>query len=325
MKTMTNKMKRLILLSTLFIYLFAQAGERVEMMPFGDFETWTVRYFRESKVIGGKQKILYVPAPTDTIRQNAVFEYGKNGNPWSVSNAYAKVAGIEKASGTTYPEKRGDGYCCRMDCKVDGVTAFGIIDLKVFVSGTIFTGKTNEPVTMAGANDPYSVIDMGVPFTKHPIALMLDYKAIVENSNEVTYAKATAHPKKQEGHDEAEFYIYLQQRWEDADGHIYARRVGTAYERISKSVPLWVNDHRVPIRWGDITQQPGFKEYEGLNKHKFKARNSQGRMMPIQEVGYGLNEPTHIIIMLTSGKYEAFIGHEGNTLWVDNIRLVYDD
>lgn len=301
------------------------AQERIEMLPFGNFETWTVRYIRESKALGGKVKTLYAVAPTDTIHSNAPFVYGKNGNIWSVSNAYAKVAGIEKASGTTYPEKRGNGYCCRMDCRVDGVSVFGVIDLKVFVSGTLFTGRTIEPVTAAGARDPYSVIDMGVPFTKHPIALMLDYKALVEESNEVTYAKATAHPKKQSGHDEAEFYIYLQQRWEDADGHVYARRVGTAYERISKTVPQWVNNHRVPIRWGDITQQPDFKEYEGLNKHQFKTMNSKGKMVPIEEVGYGLNEPTHMIMMLTSGKYEAFVGHEGNTLWVDNVRLVYED
>lgn len=298
-------------------------AERVEKLPYGDFEHWAVRYIKESKLLGGNTKVLYAVAPTDTIRENKPFVYGRKGNIWSVSNAYAKVAGIEKASGTTYPERRGNGWCCRMDSKLESVVVMGIIDLKVLVAGTIFTGKTLEPVS--SANDPYGVIEMGVPFTRHPIALQLDYKAKVDASNEVTYAKATSNPKKKSGHDEAEFYIYLQRRWEDEKGNIYAHRVATGYERISKSVPNWVNNHRVPIRWGDISKMPDFKEYEGLNKHAFKAKNNKGKMVPIQEVGYGEGEePTHMIIMLTSGKYEAFVGHEGNSLWVDNVKLVYE-
>ena len=169
------------------------------------------------------------------------------------------------------------------------------------------------------------MLDVGVPFTGHPVALMLDYKAVVENSDVITFAKAVAKPKYLQGHDEAEFYVFLQQRWEDADGNIHARRVGTAYERVTKTVPEWVNDHRIPIHWGDIRRLPNYEDYMGLNCKAFKARNSQGRMVTIKEEGYSLNEPTHIIIMLTSGKYEAFVGHEGNTLWIDNIRLVYND
>lgn len=317
-------MKRFCLIGLMALGAVVACAQRIEKLPFGDFETWTVRYIKESGLIGGKTKTLYVPAPTDTLRENKPFAYGKHGNIWSVSNAYAKVVGVEKASGTTYPEKRGNGWCCRMDCKVDGVTVLGMIDLKVFVAGTLFTGKTIEPVSKAGADDPYSVIDMGVPFTKHPIALMLDYKAVVEDSREITYAKATSHPKKKEGHDEAEFYIYFQKRWEDADGNVHAYRVATAYERISKTVPTWQNNHQVPIRWGDISTQPGYKEYEGLNKHNFQTRNSKGKMVKIVEEGWSDEEPTHMIIMLTSGKYEAFVGHEGNTLWVDNVRLVYE-
>lgn len=300
-------------------------AERTEKVAYGDFEHWTVRYIKESGLIGGKTKTLYIPCKTDTLHENSGFRYGRHGSPWASANAYAKVAGIEKASMSVQPEKRGNGWCARLDCKVDGVTVLGCIDLKVFVAGTLYTGKLNEPVSKAGANDPYSVVDMGIPFTKHPIALVLDYKAIVENSNEITYAKATAHPKKQTGHDEAEFYIYLQKRWEDAEGNIHALRVATAYERISQSVPNWQNNHRIPIRWGDISKQPGYKDYEGLNKHSFRTKNSQGKMVRIQEDGWSNEEPTHMILMLTAGKYEAFVGHEGNVLWVDNVRLVYEN
>lgn len=301
------------------------AQERIELLPFGDFDQWAVRYIKESKMIGGKTKTLYAVAPVDTIRQNAAFEYGKDGNIWSVSNAYAKVAGIEKASGTTYPERRDKGWCVRMDSNLEEVSALGIIDLKVLVSGTIFTGRTIEPIGMKGTSDPYGCIDFGVPFTGHPVAMMLDYKAIVENSNVITYAKATSSPKKKEGHDCAQLYIILQHRWEDENGNVYARRIGTGFYRIESTVSEWQNNFRIPIRYGDITLQAGYKAYEGLNQHNFKAMNKYGKIVPIQEQGYGLEAPTHMVIMLTSGCYGAFVGHEGNSLWVDNVRLVYDE
>lgn len=315
---------------TVFCLLFVAltslcAKERIEPIPFGDMDQWVTRILQESKMIGGNTKTIYAVGPTDTIRMNKPFGYGQHGNPWTTSNAYAKVAGIEKVSGTTRPERRGNGFCARLDAKLDSVVAMRIINLKVLVAGTLFTGRTLEPVGMAGTSDPYGVIDMGVPFTGHPTALMLDYKAIVENSDIVTHAKAVAKPKYIKGRDCAEIYIYLQHRWEDADGKVHARRVGTGYHRIMNTVCEWQNDYRIPIRWGDITLQPNYKDYEGLNQHKFKTMNSRGKMTPIIEESYGQEKPTHMIIMLTSGCYEAFIGHEGNTLWVDNVRLVYDE
>lgn len=299
------------------------AEERVEDIPFGDMENWVTRYITESRLFSGKTKVIYAIAPTDTIDGNVAFQYGVNGNPWSVSNAYIRVMGLDKASGTTRPERRGDGWCARMDCKLETVVALSI-DLKVQIAGTIFLGFTYEPIPLWAANDPYGVVEMGVPFTGHPTALMLDYKAKVADENTITYAKATAHPKQREGRDCAEVYIYMQKRWEE-NGKIYARRVGTAYERIWNDVPEWVNAHRIPIRWGDITKQPDYKDYEGLNKHGFRAKNSQGTMVPVNEVGYSDEEPTHMVLMISSGCYEAFIGHDGNTLWVDNVKLVYED
>lgn len=300
------------------------AGERVEKVPYGDFETWAVRYIKESKIIGGKTKVLYVPSANDTIRENVPYVYGQAGSPWCTSNAYAYVAGIHKGSVSTVPEKRGNGYCCRMECKMESVVAMGIIDLKVVVAGTCFLGSSVEPVGMANAKDPYSVLNVGVPFTKKPDYLMLDYKAIVEQSNVLTYAKATTKTKTLEGHDVAEFYVFLQRRWEDAEGHIHAVRVGTAYERVTKSVPQWQNNHRIPFRYGDITKEKDFKSYEGLTS-RFKAINSKGKSVYVQEEGWGDGEPTHMVMFLTSGCYEAFVGHVGNCLWVDNVRLVYND
>jgi len=316
-------MKKITVLAFVCACALTCFAERIEKLPCGDFETWAVRYIKESRIIGGQTKVLYVPAKTDTIRENMAFNYAKSGAPWCTSNAYALVAGIHKGSVSTVPEKRGNGYCCRMDCKLESVVALGI-DIKVAVAGTCYLGSSNEPVGMAQTKDPYSVLNMGIPFKKKPDYMMLDYKALIENSDEITYAKATAHPKTLKGRDCAEVYVFLQRRWEDADGKIHAVRVGTAYYRITQTVSSWQNNFRIPFRYGDISKEPDFKDYMGLTT-RFKANNSKGKPVTIQEEGWGDGQPTHMIMMLTSSCYEAFIGHIGNTLWVDNVRLVYND
>ena len=315
-----RKIFSLLLLSSC-LSIFA---ERIELIPFGDMESWAVRYIQESKLLGGKTRTLYALAPTDTIWENGPYTYGQNGNPWATSNAYANIIGIEKAAGTMTPEKREDGgTCCRMDVDLLGVRVMGMIDVQVLVPGTLFTGRNLEPITTA--KDPYQNIDFGVPFTERPTALMFDYKCIVSPENWIWFAKGAAKPKKLEGHDEAEAYLYLQHRWEDEKGKIHSIRVGTAYERFSKTQEEWVNGHRIPIHYGDITGEPWYEEYMGF-KEMQRAVNSKGKVVLIEEEGWDATlEPTHLVIMLTSGKYEAFVGKEGNVLWVDNVSLVYED
>ena len=264
----------------------------------------------------------------DTIWSNRAYTYGRNGNPWSTSNAYANVIGIEKAAGTMTPEKReGGGTCCRLDVDLVGVQVLGMIDVQVLVAGTLFTGRNIEPITTA--SDPYQNIDFGVPFTGRPSALMFDYKCVVEQESWYWFAKGGGKPKKREfanGEiDEAEAYIYLQHRWEDEKGKIHSIRVGTGYERFSKSQETWVNAHRVPIHYGDITGEEWYEDYMGF-KCMQRAVNSRGKVTPIIEEGWdGSKNVTHIVIVITAGKYEAFIGKDGNVLWVDNICLVYPD
>jgi hypothetical protein len=315
-------MKKVSLLLLLCISTSVFA-ERVEPIPFGDMEHWTVRLIKESRLLGGNTKTLYCLAPTDTIRKNGPYIYGKNGNPWATSNAYANIIGIEKAAGTMRPERRETGgTCCRLDVELLGVRVLKMIDVQVLVPGTLFTGRNLEPITTA--DDPYQNIDFGVPFTGRPTALMFDYKCIISPEQWVWYAKGMSKPKKQDGHDQAEAYIYLQHRWEDQDGKIHSIRVGTGYKRFTKSQETWVNGFRLPIHYGDITTQPWYKDYMGF-KNMQRAVNSKGKVVLIQEEGWNANlEPTHMVIMLTSGRYEAFVGHAGNVLWVDNVCLVYD-
>ena len=317
-------MKKIALLLLLCLAANIHA-ERIDTIPFGDMESWTVRYIKESKLLGGQTKTLYALAPTDTIWENGPYTYGQNGNPWATSNAYADVHRmIEKAAGTMKPEKREDGgTCCRLNVEMLGVRALDRIDIEVLVAGTLFTGRNLEPITTA--KDPYQNIDFGVPFTGRPSALMFDYKCIVSPEEWVWFAKGFGKPKKQDGHDEAEAYVYLQHRWEDEKGNIHSIRVGTGYKRFTEDQLTWVNGYRLPIHYGDITGEPWYEDYMGF-KGIQRAVNSKGKMTPIIEEGWDASlEPTHIVIMLTSGKYEAFVGHDGNVLWVDNVCLVYED
>lgn len=302
--------------STLF------AERRVEYLPYGNMDTWTVRHIKESGLLGGATKVLHAVGPNDTIRENKAYE-PVAGNPWACSETYAKVIVEAGAGGAVIPEKRGNGYCCRLENKMTHVR---IGDIYAVVTGAIFLGRKTEPVGLIGKYRPHTMIDVGIPFTKQPIALMLDYKATISDSCYIT-STARDKPVRVDGeHDCGEIYIYLQHRWEDPEtGEIYARRVGTACERICETIPEWVNNHEIPVRYGNITTDPNFKPYEAIGYTMMMTRNSKGKMVQIQEVGYSLDKPTHIVLMIASGCSGAFRAHEGNKLWVDNIRLVYDD
>ena len=315
------KFKFLFVFTILSLSLHTQ--EKVEYLPYGNMDSWAVRYIKESFLLGGKTRALYVIDKTDTIRQNKPYPYGKNGSPWGTSNAYAKVMGVEKAAVSVTPEKRGNGYCCRLETTLQTVTAVGI-DLKALATGSLFTGRLIEPITLEGCKEPMKTMDIGIPFTKHPKALMLDYKAVIQQGKDLVKATGSAKVTTFKGQDEGEIVLFLQHRWEDADGNIFAYRVGTASERITQSIPTWQNDHKLPVRYGDITQSSDYKTWEKLSKDRFMARNSKGKMVPVQEVGYKADvEPTHLILQISAGCQEPFVGCPGNMVWCDNIRLVY--
>ena len=303
-------------------------SERVETLPYADFNQWVVRYIKQSGILGGKTVVLYAVGPTDTIRKNGPFIYGQNGNIWSSSNTYAKVFGVETGSGTVRPEYRDkdNQYCCRLDTKHEVIKVLGT--MHVLATGSLYTGRMIEPVK--SRDDPYQNIDFGVKFTKRPDYLMFDYKAKISPEKKILDMKGSGEPKVKAGHDEAQAIIVLQRRWEDADGHIYAERVATGYERFAKDQVEWVNGHRVKLYYGDMSAEPLYKKYETalcLVKDGRRAMNSKGKIVPIQEVGWAKEGtiPTHILINFSSGCYEAYVGYDGNSLWVDNVRLVYKE
>lgn len=299
--------------------LLVSAQQREEMLPYGDMDQWIVRYIKESRILGGSTKVLYAIGPTDTIKENSAY-IPIAGNPWGCSNTYAKWIVETAAGGAVQPDPRGDGYACKLENKLTHID-FG--NLYVMVTGSIFLGKNLEPVGLTAKSKPFTVIDFGVPFSKHPIALRLDYKARIEESDIVTNTQRNK-PEIEKGKDYAEIFVFLQHRWEDPKtGKIYARRVGTASERIYQDIPEWVNNHDLPIRWGDITNDSTYHPNERLNKSIMMACNSQGKIVEIEEVGFGTEAPTHVILQITSSCAGVFRAHEGNILWIDNLRWVY--
>ena len=55
------------------------------------------------------------------------------------------------------------------------------------------------------------------------------------------------------------------------------------------------------------------------------ALNSRGESVPIQEIGWAEEDemPTHLILQFTSSHGGAYIGSPGNTMWIDNVELIY--
>ena len=284
------------LLAIVLAALSVTAQERIEVL--NDFESWTERSIKESAIIGGKTKTLYKP-----------------GGVWGCSNAYAKVMGVEKVSVSVTPEKRGNGTCCRMESKLEVVSAIGI-NFKALATGSIYTGKMVDVISAKQTSDPNSAIDMGIPFTGRPTALILDYKALIKDEKAV-YAPAKTQVKEVEGRDAGIITLYLQHRWEE-NGHVYAYRVGTVQKKITQSTDDWKNDFRLPVIYG--------KSSVALAKNNQKTHNSKGEMVNIEEVDYRADvEPTHLIVQISAGCMPPFTGCPGNIVWCDNIRLEYDN
>ena len=309
---------------TIFVVLSALTAfsQRYEKVPFGDFEQWAVRYITESQILGGNERTLYVIGPTDTLRGNLAYDYSKT--IWASSNAYAKVAGVVKTSTNVTPDRGPTGRCAKLATQYASCKVAGLVNIKVLAAGSIYWGKMFEPIT--GVSAPYGFMDWGLPFTKQPKALVLNYKSFIPNTGKLVKG-TTFRTTEFEGYDPAEILFVLQYRWEDEKGNVHAKRVGTAVYHITKSSDGWVYDFRVPVIYGDARKSAGYQPYMDLitGERSMYAVNSKGKRKVIQEESWAeANCPvTHAIMMITSGSQGAFIGALDNVLWVDEIRLEY--
>lgn len=318
--------KYLISLTIALLIPSMTEAQKTERIKYGDFENWVTRNVPESRIIGGNTKQLFEIAPNATIDGARPYS-NQGGSPWATSNVMAKVCGITKGSNAVFPDKRETGgRCCKLTTMMEHCKALGVINVDVLVAGSIFLGEFIEPVK--STSEPYSKMEMGIPFTRRPKALSFDYKLHMPPATAGRiYSSGFGKKKQLKGNDAAEVYIILQRRWEDAEGNLYAKRVGTGRERFSKGTSGWVNNHQIPVHYGDITGQSFYKPYMGLipAEKSYYARNSKGKMVPVKEVGWDAPDatPTHLMVMASAGSGTAYIGTLDLTLWVDNFALVY--
>ena len=290
----------------------------------GRFDNWCVREIKESGLIGGQTKYLYeFYGSQDTLVTGKTPFKAPEGYLWRTNNVLAIVAGVVKTNNTIYPEKRGDGYCARIETHIEEVKALGIVNMDVTCQGALLVGVLPEPITTT--KDPMAKVFYGFPFNGSPKAVRLDYKADV--GHEVVRGTGFSKLKPMGYNDYAEITVMLQHRWEDEDGNVHALRVGTGIERIMEDVPEWKNGYEIKINYGDITGKPFYKEYMGLKNDPetaYHALNSKGKNVIIQEDGWADpgTKPTHMMIHILSSCGKAFYGGVGNVVWVDNVEIV---
>lgn len=292
-------------------YLTVEQAEEqtgsMQFIPRGNFESWSAQTIKESGIIGG-----------NTVTLMHI------GGPWGSSNVWAKVSGVTKTNISVYRDNHpGHGHCAKLYTHIVEAKVLGIINIKVLAAGSIFLGNTIQPIT--DTKNPMAKLNAGIRFRKRPKAIVFDYKTHIVRGNRIrqngiTKGSAVA------GQDMADCILYLQKRWEDAKGNIYAKRVGTMVHRFSSSTD-WRNNQSFTIHYGDIRKQGFYNSAWALTSGAVTkyARNSKGRMVPVREVGWAAaNEtPTHIVLQFDSSHGGAYVGTVGNTLWVDNVRLTY--
>lgn len=315
-----KRLKIIFLLLILSSICLNAQSERIEPIPFGDMNNWMVRKIKESKIIGGNTKYLYEITKGDTLADVA---YKNTTSPWAVSSVLAKVKGVTKTSVTVFPVRRDNGYCTRLETRIENVKVLGLININVLASGTIFLGEMVEPIT--GTDNPQSKLVTGIPFEGRPKALQYDYK--VTTGGDCIRSTGFSGQKKVDKKDMAEVQILLQHRWEDAQGNVHAKRVATGWERFEKSVTAWQNKHRLQLEYGNITSKNFYASYMGLKngEEAYYTRNSKGKMVPIQENEWatGDEKVTHLIVQFSSSNGGAYTGSTDSRFWIDNVNLVY--
>lgn len=298
------------------------AQEREEPILYGNMNHWVARNIKESDIIGGNTKTLYEIGPDRTVNGNVPYKnLGKS--PWATSNVMAKVMGIVKTNSSVYREARGNGYCAKLNTHIEHVKVLGMIDISVLAAGSIFLGDVHEPIS--GSKDGERALNWGIPYTKRPKALRFDYRVAL--TNEPNRIKQTGFSKVQTvaGKDCATAVLLLQKRSEDSKGNVTAKRVGTVVVEYRNSSSGWVNNATYQVLYGDLRHRQGYNErLMGLQQTDY-VRNSKGKSVVLKEVGWADagEQPTHLIVQFSSSNGGAFIGSPGNTIWIDNVRLVF--
>lgn len=299
-----------------------QGQDNEAYIKYGNMDSWVVRKVKESGIIGGNTKTLYeVAISSHTIASNKPY-HNMGGSP-ATSNVMAKVMGVVKTNNSVVREKRGNGYCAKLVTHIEQCKVLGMMNIKVLAAGSMFLGNMREPIT--GTKNGQKYLNFGIPFTHKPKAIRFDYK--FKSGGTGNRIRQTGFSKKSSvaGRDYGVAMVLLQKRTENARGEIVAKRLGTMVVRFGKTTAGWVNDATFPIHYGDMRHNDSYNASSmGLRSSDY-AVNSKGKSVPVRETGWGSpgETPTHIVVQFASSHGGAYVGTPGNTLWIDNVRLVY--
>lgn len=290
-------------------------------LNYSALDFWYSRKVKESFLLSGKTIDLYGVGLVNPKSDFFDTKLKDSKSPWGTTNIYSKMV-LDVANARVFPEKRGSGYCCRLETSIRKDNIAGL-KVEVLIAGTLFVGELIEPVR--GLKDPLKNVSQGIPFTQKPKAIKFDYKYKVGDRR----VKAIYSIDPIEGPDKAEFCIILQKRWADKNGNVFATRIGGARKFFTGTVSDWVNGTLFPITYGDFTKLPQYDpKTMGLipSVGEVYVKNSQGKVVPLVETGWGKPEdtPTHLIFYFISS-YEGiqYQGSPESVFWVDNIEFVY--
>ena len=290
-------------------------------LNYSSLDFWYARKVKESFMLSGKTIDLYGVGVVDPKSDFFDTKLKDPRSPWGTTNIYSKMV-LDLGNTRVYPEKRGSGYCCRLETAIRKDNIAGL-KVEVLIAGTLFVGDLIEPVR--GLKDPLKNVSQGILFNKKPKTIKFDYKYHVGNQR----VKAIYSVDPAEGTDKAEFCMILQKRWEDQNGNVFATRIGGTRQFFTGAVSQWINGATFPVSYGDVTH---LTEYDAKTMGLIPAvgevfvKNSKNKMVPLVEAGWGKSEdePTHLILYFTSS-YQGILyqGSPESVFWVDNIEFVY--
>ncbi len=309
-----------------FLYSSAQKPaplfiDNLGQLNYSSLDYWYSRELKESSLLSGETIELYGVGKVNPQSDRSDLKLKDPVSPWGTTNIYAKMI-LDVGNTRVFPEKRGDGYCARLETKIrkDNIAGFKV---EVLLAGTLFLGDIAEPVK--GMKEPEKNANQGIPFTGMPKAVKFDYKYYVGKNRIV----ATTNVKPVTGEDKADFAVLLQKRWEDKDGNVFATRIGGNRLFFTGTVNDWVTGATFPVYYGDVTHLPQYDPATmGLipSVGRVFVKNSKGDLVPLIETGWGKpgEKPTHLIMYFTSS-YEGmkYTGSTESVFWVDNIELIY--
>ncbi len=187
---MIQKTYRLWVASLLTLCSASAAAESRDT-PFWEYGSMGDAGNKESGIIGGNTKKYMRLALPETIVGAKPYT-NKGGSPWGTSNVMARVSGITKTNTSVFPETRGDGFCARLDTRMESVKStwycrYHRTCCRIYVFWERFMNRLRVPRIRN------KMLQMGIPFTERPSAIQFDYK--VKMSDRENRIRATGFSK----------------------------------------------------------------------------------------------------------------------------------